>query len=152
MIKFSSKKSDNIVNGKTIYSENDRGFDFIPKIEVDINIAIAYINLGFDSENMKGQLVWGFSPSESWIAMSDKPPVSFTGELLLLGECESGETWRLDKDEMWNTHHNSKTGWFCIGDTSQEIDDTNVEFATDIIAVLQSDTLKALWFKSDFIE
>lgn len=144
------------MNGKIIYSESDKSFDFIPKesadIYADIYIAIAYLNLGFDSEEMKAQLIWGFNPKESWNDISHEPPTPFKGEILLLEEYEPGETWRIDKEEMWESYYNSDSGWFCIGDPNQEVTDVNVEFATDVIAVLQSNGLKALWFKFDFTE
>jgi len=152
MIKFNAIKNDNIIYGETKYFEMDRSFDFVPKQDVDINIAISYLNLGFDSDNMKAKCVWGFSPKESWNNISDIQPESFLGELFLLGEYESGLTWRIDKEEMWKSYYNNETGWFCIGDKNQEANDINIQFATDIIAVLQSETLKALWFKPDFVE
>lgn len=150
MIKFKSIKNEDIIDGEIRYSEKDRSFDFSPKINLDINIAIAYLNLGFDSEAKSAQLVWGFSPKKSWKSFSEKQPISFNGDLILLSDCEPGLTYRIDKEKMWKSYYNNNTGWYCIGDKNQKTSDINVQFATNIIAVLQNDILKAIWLKPVF--
>ena len=47
------------------YFMNDKSFDCNPSVNVDINIAMAYLNLGVDSEDMCVKCFFGFSPRET---------------------------------------------------------------------------------------
>ena len=64
--KFGIVRGSKIGNAKERYFINDRSFDCNPSVNVDINIAMAYLNLGVDSEDMCVKCLWGFSPRESW--------------------------------------------------------------------------------------
>lgn len=68
------------------YFINDRSFDCNPSVNVDINVAIAYLNLGIDSEDMCVKCFWGFSPRESWKEANLHVPSATEGALRLIGE------------------------------------------------------------------
>lgn len=95
-MKFEIVKSSNIGNIEERYSINDRSFDCNPSVNVDISIAIAYLNLGIDSDDMCVKCLWGFSPRESWKEANLFVPSATEGILRLIGEYEAGLTWRLD--------------------------------------------------------
>ena len=51
-MKFEVVRSVEIENIEEQYYINDRSFECNPSVNVDINVAIAYLNLGVDSEDI----------------------------------------------------------------------------------------------------
>lgn len=142
-------KNENI---KELYVIAEKSFDCYPVINVDINIAIAYLNLGIDSEDMCIKCIWGFSPRESWEEKSLNLPIAKDGKIQLKGEYEAGITIRLDKNKTWDSYFDKLSGWYCIGNTSTEFNDSAVNIAKNIIIVLDKmNNLKAVWIKPEFI-
>jgi hypothetical protein len=144
-----SKKS---VQGEVNYNEVERTLDFIPKANSDITIIINYINIGFDSDTMRANQVWGFSPKESWKEKAlDIPTNIHDGELILQGEYDSG-SWRIDKDEIWQTYYDVEKKWTCIGNPMIEKTSVCIEMLENVIAVLnESGQLQSLWVRPNFI-
>ena len=95
-MKFELIKGSKIGNTVEQYFINERSFDCNPSANVDINVAIAYLNLGIDSEEMCVKCLWGFSPKESWKEVNLCVPSAIEGELRLIGEYEAGLTWRIE--------------------------------------------------------
>ena len=137
---------------KELYITAEKSFDCYPVVNVDINIAIAYLNLGIDSEDMCVKCIWGFSPRESWEEKSLNLPVARDGKLQLKGEYEAGITIRIDKDNRWNSFFDKLSGWYCIGNTTTKSQDSAVIVAKNMIIVLDKmNKLKAVWIKPEFI-
>lgn len=143
---------DDVINdkGTVQFSKEDKGFDYVPNCSVDINIAIAYLNIGIDSETMYAKYVWGFSPMESWERCTLVRPKFIKSGLKLLGNYQAGLTWRLDKDRMWKSYYDEESGWYCIGSPKVLKDNQCVEFAEKSIAVLCGNELKAIWLYPEF--
>ena len=119
---------------------------------MDINIAMAYLNLGVDSEDMCVKCLWGFSPRESWKEVCLFVPPAIEGELRLVGEYEAGLTWRIDKNKMWKSYFDKESGWYCIGNSMLEYGDTAVKVIDNMIAVIDNTSdLKAVWVQPIFV-
>lgn len=102
-MKFEIVRDSTIGNTKERYFLNDKSFDCNPSVNVDINVSMAYLNLGIDSEDMCVKCLWGFSPQESWKEANLSVPSAIKGELRLVREYEAGLTWRIDKNKMWES-------------------------------------------------
>lgn len=151
-MKFEVVRSGEIENIEEQYYINDRSFECNPSVNVDINVAIAYLNLGVDSEDMCVKCFWGFSPRESWKEVSLNPSSSEAGKLKLVGEYEAGLTWRLDKNKMWESYFDKRTGWYCIGDPLLRKDDQAVRIIKNMITVVDNtNELKSVWVQPVFI-
>ena len=151
-MKFEIVKGSKIGNTEEQYFTNERSFDCNPSTNVDINVAIAYLNLGIDSEDMCVKCFWGFSPRESWKEVALCVPSAIEGELRLVGEYEAGLTWRIDKNKMWESYFDKESGWYCIGNSMLENDDTAVKIINNMIAVVDNTSeLKAVWVQPIFV-
>lgn len=151
-MKFELVKGDKIENTEEQYFISDGSFDCTSSANVDINIAIAYLNLGVDSEDMCVKCLWGFSPRESWKEAWLSAPSAIEGELRLVGEYEAGLTWRIDKNKMWESYFDKKSGWYCIGNSMLEEEDTVVKVINNMIAVVDNASeLKAVWIHPIFV-
>ncbi len=144
-----SKKNGSI---EERYFINDRAFDCNLSVNVDINLAIAYLNLGVDSDDMCVKCLWGFSPRESWKEAKLTVPSAEEGELRLMGEYEAGLTWRIDKNSMWKSYFDKLSGWYCIGNPVLEEEDQAVKIIKNMIVVVDKlCMLKAVWVQPLFI-
>lgn len=151
-MKFEIVKSSNIGNIEERYFINDRSFGCHPSVNVDISIAIAYLNLGIDSDDMCVKCLWGFSPRESWKEANLFAPSATEGALRLIGEYEAGLTWRIDKDRMWESYFDKESGWYCIGDLILKKEDVAVKVSNNMTAVVDSTSeLKAIWIRPIFV-
>lgn len=151
-MKFELVKGNKIGNIEEQYFIKDRSFDCNPSVNVDINVAIAYLNLGVDSEDMCVKCLWGFSPRESWKEVKLFAPSAIEGELRLVEEYEAGLTWRIDKNKMWESYFDKKSGWYCIGNSMLEEEDTAVKVINNMIAVVDNASeLKAVWVHPTFV-
>lgn len=151
-MKFEIVKGNKIGNAEEQYFTNERSFDCKPSANVDINVAIAYLNLGIDSEDMCVKCFWGFSPRESWKEVALCVPFAIEGELRLVGEYEAGLTWRNDKNKMWESYFDKESGWYCIGNSMLEDDDKAVKIINNMIVVVDNTSeLKAVWVQPIFV-
>lgn len=151
-MKFEIVKGSKNGNTEEQYFINERSFDCNPSENVDINVAIAYLNLGVDSEDMCVKCLWGFSPRESWKEVDLCVPSAIEGELRLVGEYEAGLTWRIDKNKMWESYFDKSSGWYCIGNPLLEENDKAVKIIKNIITVVdKSSALKAVWVQPSFV-
>lgn len=140
-----SKKSESI---EERYFANERSFDCNISVNVDINVAIAYLNLGVDSDDMCVKCLWEFSPRESWKQADLTAPFAEYGELCLIGEYKAGLSWRLDTDKMWESYFDKLSGWYCIGNPLMEKNDKAVKIIKNMIAVVdKSNILKSVWIQ-----
>lgn len=139
-------------NTEEQYIINDRSFECSPYRNVDISIAIAYLNLGVDSEDMCVKCLWGFSPRESWREVALFVPSATEGTLRLVGEYEAGLTWRIDGEKMWESYFDQRNGWYCIGTPMLQEEDTAVKVIDNLIVVLNNaNELKAVWIHPIFV-
>ncbi|WP_042196909.1 hypothetical protein [Paenibacillus camerounensis] len=134
------------LSGQLFYIKSEYSFDVRPSRNSDITLMLDFLYLGFDSETMLAQQVWGYNPYVTWNERNLISPCYFVGELRLQELFEPGTSNQLK--EKWDTSYDSKTGWLCIGNEKHSKNDIGVEFANDIIAVV-ADTgeLKSIWLK-----
>ncbi len=151
-MKFEIARGSKIGNAKERYFINDSSFDCNTSVNVDINVAMSYLNLGVDSEDMCVKCLLGFSPRESWKDANLFVPSAIEGELRLVGEYEAGLTWRIDQNKMWKSHFDRESGWYCIGNPVLEDGDTAVKVIDNMIAVVDNTSeLKAVWVQPIFV-
>ena len=151
-MKFEIIKNRKIESKEERYCIGERSFDCYPFVNADINIAIAYLNLGVDSEDMYVKCFWGFSPRESWKEANLFVPTAVEGELKLVEEFDAGFTWRIDQNKMWESYFDEKSGWYCIGIPRTEEGDRAVKVIKNLIIVVDStNSLKAVWVQPVFV-
>lgn len=148
MILLNKSYEDKIIEGYVIYNEEEKSFDTIPKLNSDIELVISYVNIGFDSETMMANQVWGFLPKECWRESEIECPINLKKvDLKLKTELEPG-SWRLDRENQWKAYYNSKTKWLCIGTPDLAIGDEYIAFLENTVSVLNfTGELKALWIQ-----
>lgn len=151
-MKFEIIKSKKIESREVQYFISEKSFDCHPSVNADINIAMAYLNLGIDSEDMHVKCFWGFSPREGWKKVNLSVPTAGEGELRLAEELEAGFTWRIDKNKMWESCFDKKSGWYCIGNPRAEEGDEAVKVIENLITVVDNtNELKAVWVQPVFV-
>ena len=151
-MKFEIIKSRKIESREVRYFISENSFDCHPSVNADINIAMAYLNLGVDSADMYVKCFWGFSPIKSWKKANLFVPNVVEGELRLAEEFEAGFTWRIDKNKMWKSYFDKKSGWYCIGNPRAEEGDEAVKVINNLITVVDStNSLKAVWVQPEFV-
>lgn len=148
MIKFDYFYSDNIVLSRPYYYSEDLSIDMFPNLNSDVVMLVAYINIGFDSDNMYANQIWGFSPKDSWVKTNLTLPKFYkSGVVKIRGNLDPG-TWRLDKKKQWKTFFDRTSGWLCIGNPKLKPSIAFIEFAIDsIMAIDENHELHALWVK-----
>lgn len=145
-MKFYTEYTKSLEQKKLIYYVDEQSFDTEPSLgKVDFCIVINMINLTV----IKGNVVeiWGFCPSETWITSEYEVSKYTKGILKVKDDVEPGFSYRLDK--KWPVYFNPKTDWLCIG--NPEISNTAIEFIPNCVAVIDQETLKALWLKPEYI-
>lgn len=152
---FSVKEEKSMHQGQIIYKDNDLAFDFLPHQMSNCTVLIGAINMDFIiySDNVKrASQIWGYHPlTHIWIQKELYTPSFLQGSLVLLDNTiEDTDIIQLEDTFQWKTYHDYRTGWICIGSDEQEEDDIAVEFATNIVAVVYQQRLKALWVKPIF--
>jgi hypothetical protein len=104
--------------------------------------------MGIGSSDKTVRIISGLSPHNSWYYKKLNIPGYNKGILLVESKLKSGFATNLKETENWKSKFDPQSGWFCIGDDITSLTDSSVEFATNIIAVLDIDRhLKALWWK-----
>ena len=152
-MKFKIVKGSKIANTEERYFINNRSFACNSSVNVDINVAIAYLNLGVDSEDMYVKCLWGFSPRESWKEANLFVPPAIEGKLRLVGQYKAGLTWRIDQNKMWESYFDKESGWYCIGNPKFEDEDTAVKIINNMIAVIDNiSELKTIWINPIFVK
>ncbi len=54
-------------------------------------------------------------------------------------------TWRIDKNKMWESYFDKESGWYCIGNSMLDDEDTVVKVINNMIAVIDNTSeLKAV--------
>jgi hypothetical protein len=149
---FEAEKGELLHHGQIVYVQDDYAFDFVPQQIANCIVLIDTIELDFIiyyNDIKRASQIWGFhAPPTLWIKKELHVPAFFTGSLILLNETiEEGDIIRLEGSDTWNTYYDAQTGWVCIGADNQDEEDVTVEFATNLLAVLQKKQLKAIWLK-----
>lgn len=149
-MKFKTIQDDNIIfSEKIIYNRNEYSLDTQPVLnESNYTILINSLNLTVNEHNIITQ-VWGFCPHTSWIESDIIVPKSSKGKVLVLGELDSGFSYRLNIDKEWKSFFNKRTGWLCIGDPNYS--EKTIEFLNKSKIVTKGEDLVALWLKPENI-
>lgn len=152
MFRFRVNDTGSTLKGRILYRQEDYAFSAQPVNHGDISIVIDTLQLGFDSGTMRALQVWGFCPFDQRHKRPLRTPASIRGELILLGEIESGKVIELPGTREWLRAFDPETGWFCRGNEVTSSSDAAVEFFTDAIAVVdRKDRLKAIWLRPAFV-
>lgn len=148
MIKLNAYYDKKSSKGQVFYNPVEKGFDTIPDVKSDITLLISYVNIGFDSDDMCSNQIFGLSPAYSWIRQKLLVPENFTRCALKLNEDFDYGTWRLDRGNEWKTYYDSDSGWICIGNPIKKGQTININFLDNAIAVLNlQGELQSLWMK-----
>ena len=89
-MKFEIIENKELEDKEERYFISEKSFECYPSVNADINVVMAYLNLGIDSEDMCVKCFWGFSPKESWKDANLFVPVAVKGELRLVEDIIAG--------------------------------------------------------------
>jgi hypothetical protein len=145
--------TEDIFKINIVYRDDEYSFDVEPWISSDLTLVVdEYIQLDFHSYDMMAREAHGLCPHTSWILKRLNVPTYRRGQLLSLNNLEPGVgAFQIKGTENWESKFDLITGWFCIGDENTTSNDISVEFAIDVVAVIDKDEhLKALWWKPKF--
>ena len=115
MIKLIADKKRKQAKGKVFYNSNENGMDTTPETNSDITLVVAYVQIGFNVENMCANQIFGLAPISSWINRKMFAPSSAIKCALKLDEDFDYGTWRIDKGNEWKYYFDSDTDWFVLG-------------------------------------
>jgi hypothetical protein len=146
-MKFVIQEDSSITSGTVIYVKNDYAFTFEPVQSASYTILVNDLNISFDW-NMYAKQVWGYNPYGGWVTKDLTIPTANKGKLVLASEVDGIK--RLDGTKEWVTYFDEKKGWCCIGDETCGVEDKAIEFASNTIAILRAEYLKAIWLKPIF--
>ena len=148
MIKLRDCPEKQCTEGYIFYNPDEKGFDTFPNNKSDVTLLVAYIQIGFDVDDMCSNQVFGLSPASSWNKRKLIVPNKGTRCALKLEEDFDYGTWRLDKGNEWKCYYDPTSGWFCVGNPEVGAETTNVSFIDNAIAVLNMHgELQSLWIK-----
>ena len=151
-MKFEIIENKELEDKEERYFISEKSFECYPSVNADINVVMAYLNLGIDSEDMCVKCFWGFSPKESWKDANLFVPVAVKGEIRLVEDIIAGLTWRIDKNKMWESYFDKKSGWYCIGNPRTKEGDKAVKVIKNLITVVDNtNSLKSIWVHPVFI-
>lgn len=143
-----------VARGRVVYRQSEQSFDFIPTQGGDSSLLIGYLNLEFDSGTRCVSSVWGFHPQSSWIPLKLTPPTARAARLSVGADewdVVPGTSKRVADAGKWNTYHDKRSGWICVGSPKLNPEDQAVEFASRSIAVLDGSMLRAIWLKPEWL-
>lgn len=140
--------------GKVVYRAEEYSFDFeAPSCDGGISsILINDVQLEIDEEG-RVLWAWGVCPYSIWEQTSSTPPDYIRGSLVALLDKEiiPGVSYRLTEPGAWRVYVNPDQGWVCVGNLVESGSIEAVEFATDTIAVVKDEVLKAIWLHPEKI-
>lgn len=152
-MKFCIDRNAKKISGFPVYRKKEYSFDFVPHQSADTSLLYCNLSLGFDSQTMQAKLIWGFHPYLGWIERKLTIPHAIEGGLLLEGtesSIQSGQIKRIVECDEWNTYIDPETGWICFGNCESMNSEIAVEFAENVIAVVNQGKIKAFWLKPTF--
>ena len=124
------------IKAQVVYNIQEKSLDTFPCLNSDILLTVSYINIGFDSESMNANQIWGYSPKESWIKRRlESPPFSILNTIKIATDLDPGN-WRLDSDALWKSYYDFETKQLCIGNPNFSTDDICVLFLNNAACVL----------------
>jgi hypothetical protein len=142
--------TDNIFIGKLLYIQQDYAFSFSPKSGLGItSLVIDTLQLTIDK---KGHVlnVWGYCPYQSWQLSEISPPNYIRGSLFVqLEEITPQISEQIAGLGEWKILVNSSTGWVCIGEEKSSPSSKAIEFASNSVAVVEENCLKAVWLRPE---
>jgi len=146
---FIIKSNDEMKSCLIKYYLDECSFDIEPVINgSDFTLVLNKLNLSIINNEVIE--IWGFCPYGSWIRSSFSPPDYSQGTLMICDDLKSGFSHRINSEAEWPVYFNSDTGWICIG--NPKILTEAVEFLTNVVAVVDSKKLAALWIKPQILE
>jgi hypothetical protein len=152
---FTAKEGSISHYGHVIYIQQDYALKFVPQQIAHCSVLLEDVEVCFiisDNNIKHASSVWGYcGSSDRWIKQQLQAPVYFPGSLFLRDETiGEGDIVRLEGSDTWNIFYDPETFWVCIGDATPIRDGIAVEFATNCVALLLENNLRALWIKPIF--
>lgn len=135
--------------GQLIYRKSEYSFDFLPSQGGGYDILIADLTITFDVSTLCAIQVWGYHPYLHWIQQKLWVPQTKEGSIQFLKNTMIDDeiAERIEGTYEWPTYYDRTSGWVCIGNCECKIDDIVLEFATNIVAVINQRKLKSLWLR-----
>ena len=150
MLQFEIREHRLLRNGTVVYIKNDYSFDFHPRQVVYFHLLIENLHLSLQEEkglNCACQ-IGGYHPYPVWVHKTLTLPSFVKGSLILFNDqSEDDDIIRMVEVGEWKTYFDPETGWVCIGSDVINTHSRGVEFASDIIAIVEHQELKSLWIK-----
>jgi hypothetical protein len=147
------------LQGEHFYNRAEHSFDFelmsrsgVRRRMGDLgptSVLIGTLQIEIGVETGTLLYVWGYHPQPAWKYARLSSPTAQPGMVSIsLEEApEPGVSIRLVEMNEWPTAYDPRTGWVCLGDPGPGRSAQWVEFATNTIAVIADDLLRALWLR-----
>ncbi|HEL0656564.1 TPA: hypothetical protein TUW49_001877 [Streptococcus equi subsp. zooepidemicus] len=146
---FNIKKNSDTISGKVAYSTEGQEIKVQPSINSDITFLIAYLQLGFDSENMLSTQISGYLPYFNWEAACLAKPLAVKGRILLCrSDIEPGDSVRIPNVEYWKIQYDNASGWLRYGNVTDLRGITYVEiFQNELVGLNSDGHIEEIWLK-----
>ena len=148
MFKFDFLDNKNKIENKTIYVEEDYAFNTIPRPVSDIYLYVGYVGIGVNTDSNIVNGIDGYNHKGGWkkaiLAVPDEIRV---GSLVLSNELESGSSYRIDKDNRWETYYDENKDVVCIGDSENLFNSITVKISINVMLTLRNNELVSIWIE-----
>jgi len=149
-MRFCIDKNAVKIKGRLVYRSQDYAFDFIPHQEVDTSLLFCNLSLDFDSETMQARQIWGLHPQFGWKQKKMSVPQAVPGGLFLKGSenfIKPGQIKRIVECGEWTSYIDQETGWIYFGEIEIPNTGETIEFAENIIVVVNDGKISAFWLR-----
>lgn len=162
MIYYTIHTPESILKGQLVYRMQEHSFDFevesytllqermgqggttsllIESVQIEVGVTTGFL-----------LFVWGYYPRFTWINDHLSPPLSKMGSIhgQLNPPFEEGVAVPLTPMKSWTTKYDAATGWICIRADTSTKSGVAIEFATNVIAVVEETAFHELWLHPTF--
>lgn len=147
------------LKGELFYHRSEQSFDFESMSRSGVrrrmgdlgptSVLIGRVQIEIGIETGTFLYIWGYHPETAWRQARLANPNAQPGMVSITFEepPERGVSIGLVGMNEWPTAYDPRTGWVCLGDPAPGRSAQWVEFATNAIAVIGEDQLRALWLR-----
>jgi len=146
---FSFIERDWKFNGELLYIHDEYSLCYIP-FSTNVSVSIlcgGYTSLDTICETGSIVHISGLNSNHIWIPAKLEMPKSKRGELIAHFDKPPLKGTGVDYDRSWRTYYDKNSHCICIGNPSVKDSDFCIEFANEIVAVLNGERLIAIWAK-----
>lgn len=152
------------LKGRLVYHTDEYAFDFEPESIKEVerrtggqgttSILIGTLQIEVGIATGMALFVWGYHPHLAW-NQNHLPSLRVVPggvKVSTGGHLQKGVSVPIFNVGEWQTTHDPDTGWICVGDYTASERCSSIEFATNTIAVIEGNLLRAIWLRPTSFE